>query len=68
MYITKFETMDINLLLSMVNMKLRNDYASLDELCIQNEIDKTKICQRLASADFQYDVNTNQFKLQITSH
>ncbi len=64
MYLTKFETMDINLLLSMVNMKLRNDYANLDELCIQNEINKQKLCERLAQANFEYHPTSNQFRLQ----
>ena len=66
MYLSKFQTMDINLLLSMVNMKLRNDYPSLDELCLQQDIDKQQLCTRLASADYQYQASINQFKMQTT--
>ena len=50
------------MLLSMVNMKLRDQYASLDELCIDLEEDKEELCAKLSSAGFSYDEKTNQFR------
>lgn len=49
------------ILLSTVNMKLRDFYASLDMLCEDLEEDKQKIIEKLAAIDYEYDADANQF-------
>ncbi len=50
------------ILLSMINMKLRDSYSSLDALCDDMDEDKNEIISILSSAGFEYDENTNSFK------
>lgn len=52
---------DPMLLLSMINMKLRDEYGSLDELCDDMNIDRDELCQRLAAAGFEYSKQANKF-------
>lgn len=52
---------DSFMLLSVINMKLRDAYSSLDELCEDMNIDKSELCQRLESAGFTYDESANKF-------
>ncbi len=49
------------MLLSVVNMKLRDQYGSLDELCDDMQIDKETLCAKLAAAGFTYDPENNRF-------
>lgn len=49
------------MLLSFVNMKLRDAYPTLDELCKTMDIDKDALCQKLESIDYVYDAEKNQF-------
>lgn len=51
-----------NMLLSIINMKLRDFYSSLDALCDDLDEDKSEITQILAGAGYSYDEETNQFK------
>lgn len=50
------------MLLSMVNMKLRDEYPSLTELCAALDIDKKELTERLAAAGFEYLPAINQFR------
>ena len=50
------------MLYSMVNMKLRDQYPSLDELCAAEDIDRADLEKRLAGAGFEYDASVNQFR------
>jgi len=50
------------MLLSVINMKLRDFYCSLDALCEDLNIDRNDIEERLGNIGFTYDVTTNQFK------
>ena len=50
------------ILLSMINMKLRDSYSSLDALCDDMDEDKDGIISTLSAAGFEYDENTNSFK------
>jgi len=50
------------MLLSMVNMKLRDQYDSLDELCAGEDLDKEELVSRLHDAGFDYVTENNQFK------
>ncbi len=49
------------MLLSVVNMKLRDRYASLDALCEDMDEDRADIESRLAEAGYQYDEAANRF-------
>lgn len=49
------------ILLSAVNMKLRDFYPSLDQLCEDLNEDKQEIVEKLAAIDYAYDASTNQF-------
>ena len=53
---------DPAMLLSFVNMRLRDEYENLDELCAVLDLDKTEITEKLAAIDYHYDAETNQFK------
>lgn len=49
------------MLLSFVNLKLRDYFEDLDVLCEELEVDKDEIVQKLASIDYHYDKERNQF-------
>ncbi|MCI8835356.1 MAG: DUF4250 domain-containing protein [Ruminococcus sp.] len=49
------------MLLSVINTKLRDHYASLDLLCEDLELSKGEIVQALAQIDYTYDTEGNQF-------
>ncbi len=51
-----------NMLLSMVNMKLRDSYSSLEALCEDMDESIDEIKDILYLAGYKYDENTNQFK------
>jgi hypothetical protein len=61
-----YKKMDINMLLSIVNMKLRNESKTLDDLCATYEIDKPLLVERLEKNDFVYDPAHHQFKQRST--
>lgn len=50
------------MLLSVVNMLLRDQYPSLDELCVSEDIDRDTIVKRLGDAGFEYMPAINQFR------
>ncbi len=49
------------MLLSFLNMKLRDFYQSLEELCRDLNVDEREITEKLASIDYHYDGERNQF-------
>ena len=49
------------LLLSVINMKLRDFYSSLDALCDDLDEDKNDIIERLSAAGYEYNEDLNQF-------
>lgn len=49
------------MLLSFVNLKLRDFYQSLDELCEDLDADKEEILKKLGAIDYSYDAGKNQF-------
>ena len=53
---------DPYILLSTVNMKLRDEYDSLEDLCASLDIDKAELIEKLSSIGYIYDQATNQFK------
>ena len=56
------DVMDSNILLSLVNTKLRDCYSSLELICDDMHIEKHKIIEKLKSIGYDYDENQNQFK------
>ena len=50
------------MLLSFVNMQLRDNYSSLDEFCKSFMVDKNAINDKLGMINYIYDENSNQFK------
>lgn len=52
---------DPMMLFSVVNMKLRDSYASLDALCKGMDIDKDKLVAKLKAAGFEYSPEFNKF-------
>lgn len=52
---------DPMLLLSVVNMKLRDFYPSLDAMCQDLEADKKQIIETLKGIDYEYDEERHQF-------
>lgn len=49
------------MLLSYVNLKLRDFYSSLDQLCEDLDADRSDIVEKLAGIDYHYDKEKNQF-------
>ena len=49
------------MLLSTVNMKLRDFYGSLEALCQDLDVDQSEIERTLEAIDYRYDKEQNQF-------
>lgn len=49
------------MLYSVVNMLLRDRYASLDELCDDLHIERAELEEKLAAAGFEYSPDNNRF-------
>ena len=52
---------DPMMLFSMVNMKLRDCYSSLDELGEDMNVDKDSLIRKLNSVGFEYSQENNKF-------
>ena len=52
---------DPMILLSYVNTKLRDEYASLDELCGGLDADKDELVRKLEGVNYSYSPERNQF-------
>jgi hypothetical protein len=50
------------MLLSFVNLKLRDFYPNLDALCDDLDVDKKLIVDKLALIDYHYNVVQNKFE------
>ncbi|MDB4838136.1 DUF4250 domain-containing protein [Marinomonas sp.] len=55
------ETIDFNILLSVINMKLRDEFSSLASLCSSLELDKKQLLSRLKKHDYIYALEHNRF-------
>ncbi|MDE6205874.1 MAG: DUF4250 domain-containing protein [Duncaniella sp.] len=51
------------MLYSYINMKLRDQYPTLDELCASEDIDKVTLITTLTAAGFTYDKTRDEFKM-----
>jgi hypothetical protein len=49
------------MLLSFVNLKLRDYYSSLEAMCEDMDIDQAQIVEKLAGIDYHYDASLNKF-------
>ena len=52
---------DPNLLLSIINTKLRDFYKNLDDLCEDLDYDKDEIIEILKTINYYYDLKENKF-------
>lgn len=52
---------DPTMLLSYVNLKLRDFYGSLESFCDDMDVSVTEITDKLASIGYHYDREKNQF-------
>ncbi len=53
--------MDSHMLLSILNMKLRDEFDSLEALCEDYDIEELKIKDKIRFIGYEYHKNTNQF-------
>ena len=49
------------MLLSVVNTQLRDEFSSLDELCIFFRQDRAELEEKLSSIGYAYDAGLNRF-------
>ena len=49
------------MLFSVVNMKLRDIYDSLDALCDDMNVCQEQLCEKLAAAGYEYSEQYNKF-------
>lgn len=62
MNLSNFANMDPHLLLSLINMKLRDEFESLDDLARYYDIDAQALITRLKTVGFEYQAKQNQFR------
>lgn len=61
MNLSRYLSMDVNMLLSIVNMKLRDESGDLTDLCRRYELDQAQLELRLRQHGWFYHPNQNQF-------
>ena len=49
------------MLLSYVNLKLRDFYKNLDALCEDLDVDRSEVVEKLMGINYHYDEEKNQF-------
>ena len=57
-----FETKDIMLLYSLINMKLRDEFLDLDDLTNYYGVNKNELLSKFAESGYEYAESENQFK------
>ena len=53
---------DPTMLFSYINMKLRDEFADLDDMCDTLDIDKYDLIEKLEKAGYRYDADNHCFK------
>lgn len=53
---------DPAILISFLNLKLRDQYSSLSDLCDDIDEDEAELLKRLSNAGYRYDPETNQIR------
>ncbi len=61
MNLKNYENMDVNILLSIVNMKLRDEFSNFEDLIKYYDIDPEKFTEILKIAGYVYNEDINQF-------
>lgn len=62
MEINNFKEMEPLMLYSIINLKLRDFYSSLESLCSDNNIDQKDLKEVLSKVGFEYNESLNQFR------
>ncbi|MBP9568621.1 MAG: DUF4250 domain-containing protein [Aeromonadaceae bacterium] len=62
MDLSSYLRMDANILLGIINEKLRLECDSLDELLSMFNFDRQQLAQRMAEIGYHYDPVCNQFR------
>ena len=57
-----FQSGDINIVLSMLNMKLRDEFSDLDDLVKTLSVNKEELLKRMNDNGYYYSQGNNQFK------
>lgn len=52
---------DPMMLLSFINLKLRDFYPSLEKLCEDMGVDEIELKKKLSEIDYEYDADSNKF-------
>jgi hypothetical protein len=53
---------DPYILLSSINMKLRDEFSNLESLCKYYNVQEKELTETLKTVGYSYDPQTNQFK------
>ena len=59
---SQFQRIEPHLLLGLINTELRNHADSLEDLCLTHDIDQEKVCAHLATANYHFQAEQNQFR------
>jgi len=62
-----WEELKVPILLSIINMNLRDKYASLTELCNAEDVSEEGIADKLEAAGYKYVTESNQFKFKAAA-
>ena len=62
MDLKNFKFMDVNILFGIINMKLRDEFESLDDLISYFDISREGLIERLKENGFYFHEETNQFR------
>lgn len=62
MNLQNFINMDGNILVSMINMKLRDEFEDLNDLCGFYNIDCLTLKEKLKNSGFEYNEGVRQFR------
>ena len=57
-----FKNGDINIMFSMLNMKLRDEFSDLDDLIKSLSVNKEELLKRMEDNGYYYSERKNQFK------
>lgn len=62
MDLSGYQSMDPNLLVGVINTALRNDYESLEDLCLTHDICSEVLVKRLACSGYEFMSEQQQFR------
>ncbi|MCD9553920.1 DUF4250 domain-containing protein [Photobacterium carnosum] len=62
MDLSKFKTMDTIMLMSIINMKIRDEFNTLDDLVKFFDIDREQLIAKLATGGFNFLPEVQQFR------